>query len=412
MIKTAIMGYGTIGSGVYEVLETNREIILDRVGQEIEVTYILDLRDFPGTPIEGKIVHEFSVILEDPEVSIVVETMGGLNPAYPFVKACLEAGKHVATSNKALVAAHGTELLAIAKEHHVNFMFEASVGGGIPIIRPLYRCLMGEKILEITGILNGTTNFILTKMDKEGASFNGALKEAQDLGYAERNPEADVEGHDTCRKIAILTAMATGREVNYEDIYTEGITRITDTDFKYADKMGTSVKLFGSSRMDGDTVHAWVAPLMIGKNHPLYSVSDVYNGVMVKGNMLGTSMYYGSGAGKLPTASAVVADIMEEAMHMDSNVLLGWTSERLPIASMETSSHRYFVRISGRFETSGQLVTDILGSVEVITLEGLNEYAVLTEYMDEAQFRQASDILSEKIGRIYQKVLQTIRAEL
>ncbi|MBS5065304.1 MAG: homoserine dehydrogenase, partial [Hungatella hathewayi] len=249
MMNVAIMGFGTIGSGVYEALEANRQLIAEKVGQEIAVKYVLDLRDFPGTPVEDKIVHDFSRIVEDDDISIVVETMGGLNPAYPFVKACLEAGKHVATSNKALVAAYGTELLAIAREKQVNFMFEASVGGGIPIIRPLYRCLMGEQILEITGILNGTTNFILTKMDKEGASFNGALKEAQDLGYAERNPEADVEGHDTCRKIAILTAMATGREVNYEDIYTEGITKITDTDFKYAEKMGTSVKLFGSSRM-------------------------------------------------------------------------------------------------------------------------------------------------------------------
>lgn len=412
MIKAAIMGYGTIGSGVYEVLEANREMIAGRIGQDIEVKYILDLRDFPGTPIEGKIVHEFSVIAEDPEVSIVVETIGGLNPAYPFVKACLEAGKHVTTSNKALVASYGTELLAIAKEHHVNFMFEASVGGGIPIIRPLYRCLTGEKILEITGILNGTTNFILTKMDKEGASFNGALKEAQDLGYAERNPEADVEGHDTCRKIAILTAMATGREVNYEDIYTEGITGITDTDFKYAEKMGTSIKLFGSSRMAGDMVHAWVAPLMIGKTHPLYAVSDVYNGIMVKGNMLGTTMYYGSGAGKLPTASAVVADIMEEALHLNSNVLLGWTSKRLEIAPMETSSHRYFVRISGRFEASKDLVAKLLGAVEVITLEGLNEYAVVTGCMGEKQFCQAIDMLTEELGRTYQEVLQTIRAEL
>lgn len=284
--------------------------------------YILDLRDFPGSPVEDKIVHDFQVIADDPEVQIVVETMGGLNPAYPFVKTCLEAGKNVVTSNKALVATHGTELLAIAREKQVNFQFEASVGGGIPIIRPLYECLMGEQIQEITGILNGTTNFILTKMDKEGASFDAVLKEAQELGYAERNPEADVEGYDTCRKIAILTAMATGKEVDFEDIQTEGITKITDVDFKYADKMGTSIKLFGTSRMNGDQVFAWVAPLMIGKSHPLYAVNDVFNGIMVKGNMLGTSMFYGSGAGKLPTASAVVADIIEEAKNLHHNIPL------------------------------------------------------------------------------------------
>lgn len=412
MKNVAIMGFGTIGSGVYEVLETNKEIIKQRVGEEVGVKYILDLREFPGTPYEDKVVHDFSVIAEDEDVAIVVETMGGLNPAYPFVKACLEVGKHVATSNKALVAAYGTELLAIAREKQVNFMFEASVGGGIPIIRPLYECLMGEEIQEITGILNGTTNYILTKMDKEGASFNGALKEAQDLGYAERNPEADVEGHDTCRKIAILTAMATGKEVNYEDIYTEGITKITDTDFKYADKMGTSIKLFGSSRMEGDKVYAWVAPLMIGRSHPLYSVSDVYNGVMVKGNMLGTTMYYGSGAGKLPTASAVVADIIEEAKNPERNVPLGWTCERLAIAPMETSSHRYFVRISGRQEASKEAVVKHLGPVQVITLEGLNEYAVVTEVMGEAAFCQAVGALNDELSKGYQEVLQTIRAEL
>lgn len=412
MMNVAIMGFGTIGSGVYEVLEKNQEIITNNVGEAVGVKYILDLRDFPGTPIADKIVHDFSVILEDPEVQIVVETMGGLNPAYPFVKACLEAGKHVVTSNKALVAAHGTALLALAREKRVNFMFEASVGGGIPIIRPLYRCLMGEKIQEITGILNGTTNYILTKMDKEGASFNGALKEAQDLGYAERNPEADVEGHDTCRKIAILTALATGREVNYEDIYTEGITKISDTDFKYAQKMDTSIKLFGSSRMEGDRVYAWVAPLMIGKNHPLYAVNDVYNGILVKGNMVGTTMFYGSGAGKLPTASAVVSDIIEAAKHRDSNVSLGWSDERLGITPMENSFHRYFVRISGRYDASKEVVAANLGVVEAITLEGLNEYAVVTDVMGEKKFREAIDTLSMELDKAYQEVLQTIRAEL
>ena len=412
MIKVAIMGYGTIGSGVYEVLKTNQEVIAANVGQEVQVKYILDLREFPGTEVEEKIVHDFSVIAGDEEIRIVVETMGGLNPAYSFVKACLEAGKHVATSNKALVAAYGTELLETARKNHVNFLFEASVGGGIPIIRPLYTCLMGERIQEITGILNGTTNYILTKMDKEGASFNGALKEAQDLGYAERNPEADVEGHDTCRKIAILTAMATRREVDYQDIHTEGITKITDIDFKYAGKMGTSIKLFGSSRMEGEQVFAWVAPVMIGKEHPLYAVSDVYNGILVKGNMLGTTMYYGSGAGKLPTASAVVADIMEAAKNPDSNIPLGWTEEKLRIAPMETSSHRYFVRISGRYESQKEMVEQCLGSCRIVTLEGLNEYAALTEKKNEKQFKQELDKLEDKLAAVYQGVLQMIRAEL
>ena len=412
MIKVAIMGYGTIGSGVNEVLETNRKILAEKIGQELEVKYILDLRDFPGTSVEGKIVHDFSVICRDEEVKIVVETMGGLEPAYTFVKSCLEAGKHVATSNKALVAAYGTELLAIAREKKVNFLFEASVGGGIPIIRPLYRCLMGEKIQEITGILNGTTNFILTKMDKEGTSFDRALKEAQALGYAERNPEADVEGHDTCRKIAILTAMVTGREVDYEEISTEGITGITDVDFRYADAMGTSIKLVGSSRMEGGRVHAWVAPLMIGRDHPLYGVSDVNNGIIVKGNMVGTTMYYGSGAGKLPTASAVVADMAEAARHLDSNIPIGWSGEKQVIAPADEEVCRFFVRVSGSFEDRRDMVEAAFGKCRVIDLcQGLDEFAFLTGPMKRSRFTENLEILKVELTAEYQNVLQIIRAE-
>ena len=404
MVQVAIMGYGTIGSGVAEILDQNADQIKKGCGQDVALKYVLDLRDFPGSPVEDKIVHDFQVIEQDPEVSVVVETMGGLNPAYPLVKASLLAGKHVVTSNKALVAAHGTELLAIAKEKNVNFFFEASVGGGIPIIRPLYRCLKGEKIVEITGILNGTTNYILSKMDKEGASFETVLKEAQALGYAERNPEADVEGYDTCRKIAILTAMATGKEVNYEDISTEGITKITDVDFKYADKLGTSVKLFGTSRMDGEEVHAWVAPVMIGKDHPLYAVNDVFNGIMVKGNMLGTSMFYGSGAGKLPTASAVIADIMEAVENADHHVVLGWSSERLAIADQKTSVHRYFVRVEGTGEELEKAAASTFGNAEVVKLDSLSdEFALLTGEMSEAAYADCAAAL-EKTAKIRQRI--------
>ena len=407
MVQVAIMGYGTIGSGVAEILDQNADQIIKGCGQDVALKYVLDLRDFPGSPVEDKIVHDFQVIEQDPEVSVVVETMGGLNPAYAFVKASLLAGKHVVTSNKALVAAHGTELLAIAKEKNVNFCFEASVGGGIPIIRPLYRCLKGEKIVEITGILNGTTNYILSKMDKEGASFETVLKEAQALGYAERNPEADVEGYDTCRKIAILTAMATGIEVNYEDISTEGITKISDVDFKYADKLGTSVKLFGTSRMDGEEVHAWVAPVMIGKDHPLYAVNDVFNGIMVKGNMLGTSMFYGSGAGKLPTASAVIADIMEAVENADHHVVLGWSSERLAIADQKTSVHRYFVRVEGTGAELEKAAAAAFGNAEVVKLDSLSdEFALLTGEMSEAAYADCAAAL-EKTA----KICQRIRAE-
>lgn len=404
MMNVAIMGYGTIGSGVAEILEKNKDTIAKTVGQEVALKYVLDLRDFPGSPVEDKLIHDFSIIEQDQDVELVVETMGGLNPAYPFVKACLLAGKHVATSNKALVAAHGTELLEIAREKEVNFFFEASVGGGIPIIRPLYRCLMGEKVEEITGILNGTTNFILTKMDKEGWTFDAALKVAQDLGYAERNPEADVEGHDTCRKIAILTAMATGKEVDYEDIYTEGITKISDIDFQYADKIGMSVKLVGSSKMaENGMVSAYVAPLMITKEHPLYMVSDVFNGILVKGNMLGTSMYYGSGAGKLPTASAVVADIIDAAKHSTRNVRMGWTAERQEIAPMGVNRFRYFIRVSGAPEDR---IADLLefGPREVITLSKLDEFAIISKPMLEAEFK-------EKAAKI-DGILKVIRTEL
>jgi len=410
-MKIAIMGFGTIGSGVYEVLENNKEKIAANVGQVLEVKHILDLRDFPDSPAADKITHDFNVIAQDEEVAIVVEAMGGVEPAYTFVKTCLEAGKNVVTSNKALVAAHGTELLQIARDKNINFQFEASVGGGIPIIRPLYTCLMGEKIEEITGILNGTTNFILTKMDKEGASFDAVLKEAQALGYAEADPTADVGGHDTCRKISILTAMATGKEVNYEDIYTEGITEITDTDFKYAEKLGTSVKLFGSSRIDGDKVVAFVAPMMIAKEHPLYAVSDVYNGVLVKSNMLGTSMYYGRGAGKLPTASAVVADIMEEAKNLNKNIPLGWGADKLAIAPVEESAHAYFVRMAGAADALAELAGQYLGECKVVTLDGLDEFAVVTQVMSEKKFNEAKAALEEKLAAAGSKVLQRIRVQ-
>ena len=404
MIQVAVMGYGTIGSGVVEVLETNKDKITEKTGKEIAVKYILDLREFPGDPHEAQIVHDFEIIEKDEDVEIVVEAMGGVNPAYKFAKACLLAGKHVVTSNKALVAAHGTELLAIAREKNLNFLFEASVGGGIPLLRPLTQSLAGEKIEEISGILNGTTNYILTKMAREGQTFEEALKKAQELGYAERNPEADVEGYDTCRKITILTSLATGKEVNYEDVPTEGITKITDTDFKYAAKLGTSIKLFGTSRMDGEEVHAWVAPVMIGKDHPLYAVNDVFNGIMVKGNMLGTSMFYGSGAGKLPTASAVIADIMEAVENADHNVPFGWSGERLTIADQKTSVHRYFVRVEGNGAELEQAAAAAFGGDQIVKLENLtDEFALLTGEMSEAAYADCAAAF-EKTAKIRQRI--------
>lgn len=404
MIQVAVMGYGTIGSGVVEVLEVNRDRIAEKTGQEIAVKYILDLREFPGDPHEEKLVHDFSVIEKDEEVQVVVETMGGVNPAFAFVKACLMSGKHVVTSNKALVAAHGTELLEIAREKNINFLFEASVGGGIPLIRPLTQSLAGEQIQEISGILNGTTNYILSKMAKEGQNFETALRKAQELGYAERNPEADVEGFDTCRKITILTALATGREVNYEEVSTEGITRITDTDFKYASVLNTSIKLFGTSRMEGDNVSVYVCPMMIGPDHPLFGVNDVYNGVMVRGNTVGTVMFYGSGAGKLPTASAVVSDIVEIAGHLADNIAIGWTERKQELMPVEALSYRYFIRFAGTAKEKLPDIQAAFGKVETAELPGMDEFAVLTEKMPEKRYR--------KLAAAFTDIRQMIRCDL
>ena len=281
MIKIAVLGYGTVGSGVVHVINTNSKIIAKRAGQEVEVKYVLDLRDFPDDPIQSKIVHDFEVILDDPEVSIVVETMGGTKPAYEYVKKSLLAGKSVCTSNKELVAAYGAELVHIAKTKTVNFLFEASVGGGIPIIRPLNQSLTADRIEQINGILNGTTNYILTKMANEGSDFADVLKEAQELGYAEKDPTADVEGYDACRKIAILTSLAYGQQVDYQDIYTEGITKITAEDFKYAKAIGAVIKIFGTSKKIGGKLYAMVAPQMIRSDNPLYAVNDVFNAICV-----------------------------------------------------------------------------------------------------------------------------------
>lgn len=291
MINVAVLGYGTVGSGVVEVIEKNKDMVNKKSAQELKVKYILDLRDFPGDPYEDKVIHDFNTILHDDSVTIVCETMGGVGAAYQFTKQALERGKSVCTSNKELVAKHGPELLQIAREHNCNYLFEASVGGGIPIIRPLNYSLTAEKIEAINGILNGTTNYILSKMEKEGADFAAVLKEAQDKGYAERNPEADVEGYDACRKIAILSSLISGNQVDFEDIYCEGITKITTEDMKYAKAMGTTIKLLASSKRDGSRLHAIVAPCMLYPEHPLYNVNGVFNAIFVHGNVLGDACF-------------------------------------------------------------------------------------------------------------------------
>ena len=382
MIKIAILGYGTVGSGVYEILKKNAPAIAKKAGDVIDVKYILDIRDFDDHPEKHLFTKNFDDILNDDEVSVVVEVMGGLNPAYTFTKSALLKGKNVITSNKELVATHGTELIAIAKEKCVNYLFEASVGGGIPIIRPLTQCLSANSITEINGILNGTTNYILTKMFSEGASFSDALKTAQDLGYAERNPEADVEGHDACRKTAILASLATGTFIDYNNIPTEGITKISKTDVLFAEKIGYVIKLIGSANVDENgKVSARVAPRLVKRTSQLAGVSDVFNAILVHGDSLGDVMFYGRGAGKLPTASAVVADIIDAAKHIHTNKWVIWAEATEGVMNKpEDSEYAYFVRTKDESLASG------LSGVEHIGTSEDGEYIFTTGEMKEKDF--------------------------
>ena len=399
MVNIAVLGYGTVGSGVVEVINTNHASINKRAGADINIKYVLDLRDFPGDPVEKVLVHDYDVIANDPQVDIVVEVMGGIEPAYTFVKRALEAGKSVCTSNKALVAKHGPELMEIAREKNINFLFEASCGGGIPIIRALNSSLTADEIDEITGILNGTTNYMLTKMDTAGADYDTVLKEAQDRGYAERHPEADVEGYDACRKIAILTSLAYGMQVDYEDIHTEGITHITETDFKYAKAMNMGIKLLGTSRREEGGLFALVAPMMIAHDHPLYSVNDVFNAILVKGNALGDVMFYGKGAGKLPTASAVVSDVVDEVKHMGTHIMTIWQPQKLHLVEYTLYKSRFFVRAKNGTEDKARA---LFGDIAICHAEGVDgEYGFVTEPMTVGDFEEKKSQLDGFIARIF-----------
>ena len=401
MIQIAVMGYGTVGSGVVEVLSTNQASIDKRVGEEVRVKYVLDLRDFPGDPVESVLVHDFETIVNDPEVKVVVEVMGGVEPAYTFTKRCLLAGKSVCTSNKALVAAHGAELLQIAKDKNLNYLFEASVGGGIPIIRPLQTCLTADEIVEISGILNGTTNYILTNMTYGGASFDDALKDAQDKGYAERNPEADVEGHDACRKIAILTSLVSGQRVDLEDIYTEGITKVTAEDIKYADKLGRVIKLLAMSKKEADgKYYAMVAPFLIDAANPLYSVNGVFNAIFVEGNMLGDSMFYGSGAGKLPTASAVAADVVDACKNLNENLGFYWSDEKLVLGDTRDDKRRFLVRMKGDAQADKAAMEALFGPVEVVDADLAGEFGFVTVSLSEAEYAERAAKSDKILNRI------------
>lgn len=378
-MKIAIMGFGVVGSGVGEIIANSPDGLKKRSGEEIEVARILDLRDFPDSHYQC-FTKDFNDILEDGEIGIVAEVMGGTEPAYTFTKKLLQAGKSVVTSNKELVAKHGTELLKIAREHNVSYLFEASVGGGIPIIRPLYSSLSANELTDVYGILNGTTNYILTQMIKEGESFETALRGAQEKGYAEKDPTADVEGHDTCRKTAILASLAFGKYVDSEEIPTEGITQITLQDVAYAETMGCVIKLIGMASKTEEGVYARVCPAILKKEHPLAGIDGVFNGIMVKGDAIGDVMFYGRGAGSLPTASAVVSDIIDVVKHQGKHIGLGWTEgEAGYLKDAEEQSFAHYIRLTGKAADVTDPRLTVIGSQE-------DEFAVVTGQMQGGDF--------------------------
>lgn len=410
MAAIAILGYGTVGSGVYEVLNTNTESINKKALKPITIKYVLDLRDFPGDPVENILTHDFEDIISDDEVEVVVEVMGGIEPAYTFVKRSILAGKSVCTSNKALVAKHGAELLRLAKENNVNFLFEASVGGGIPIIRPIIRSITSDKIEEITGILNGTTNYMLTKMSNNNLDYDVVLKDAQDKGYAERNPEADVEGYDTCRKIAILASLATEKQVNFEDIYTEGITNISKTDMEYAKIIGKSIKLVATASFTDKGVWARVCPLVIEPENPLSGVNDVFNAIKLRGNMLGEVMFYGQGAGKLPTAAAVVSDIVDAIRHKNINLGVHWSEEVQPLLDIDNVEVKKLVRLSYTDKAAAiASVKSVFGSISTIGSVAEGEFAFITNVDTEKAINEKVNKLLNLDG--ISDILNTIRVE-
>lgn len=391
MIHIAILGHGVVGSGVAEVLLKNADSITGKAGERINIRRILDLREFPDSPFADRFTKDFEEIVNDKEISIVVETMGGLKPAYDFVKRCLLAGKSVVTSNKELVAAKGDELLEIAKNSNLNFMFEASVGGGIPILRPIDQCLAANDVDLIAGILNGTTNYMLTQMIEADMSFEDALAMAQKLGYAERDPSADVGGHDACRKVCILASLAFGKHVYPEQVKTEGIESVTLTDVKYAAAWGGVIKLIGSVRkLESGKLLCLVAPMFLPKDSLLADVRDVFNGIMVHGDAIGDVMFYGRGAGKLPTASAVVADVIDEIKHMSTRKTLFWERGSEDYVVTDWEGH-YFLRFAGEEAAVVAKAADVFGDVSVIKAHDVpaGEVALMTPVLSETALESA-----------------------
>lgn len=408
MAKIAVLGYGVVGSGTVEVFYKNKESLEKKAAQELDIKYILDVRDFNDSPYKDKFTKDFNVILNDPEVSVVAEVIGGLKPSYDFVKSCLLNGKSVVTSNKELVAAKGAELLAIAKENNVNFFFEASVGGGIPIIKPLHACLSANEIDEIAGILNGTTNFILTKMIRDGMDFEKALKIAQELGYAERNPSADVDGHDACRKICILASLAFGKHVYPDSVHTEGITKITLEDVEYCDSSDSKIKLIGCAKREEEgKISIGVFPAVINDESQLAGVNDVFNAILVRGDATGDVVFYGKGAGKLPTASAVVADIISAVKHANTSRSLTWAdSTQEFIKDFGEFKCANYIRLSAKNEeVTKAVVKALFGEVTYLSRKNQpeNELAFITGVMTEKEALASIGKISdgaEVLGRI------------
>lgn len=407
MKKIAVMGFGVVGSGVVELSAKNAASIAKRAGQDVEVKYILDLRDFPDSPFADRVIHDFNTILEDPEIAVVAEVMGGLEPAFSYSKALLCAGKSVVTSNKQLVAEKGAELLALAKEHNVNYLFEASVGGGIPIIRPLHMCLAANQIDEIAGILNGTTNFILTKMIREAMTFEDALALAQKLGYAERNPAADVEGADACRKICILASLAYGKHVYPKEVHTEGITQVTLEDVSYAEDWGGVIKLIGrAKKLENGKLSVMVSPAFISHESQLSTVDDVFNGILVRGDATGDVVFYGKGAGKLPTASAVMGDIIDCLKASGTIPSLTWTdSDADTVEDYLQTNATVYIRCSG---VHAQRTSEsIFGPLQPLHRSGApsDEFAFVASERSEARIQNGLKAMQEEGIRI----LSTIR---
>ncbi len=406
MVNIAVLGHGVVGSGVLEVLMGQKASITNRAKEEINVKYILDLRDFDGLSYSDNFVKDFDIILNDDDVKIVVEVMGGLNPAYEFTKKCLEKGKDVVTSNKELVAAKGAELIALAQKNNLNFLFEASVGGGIPIIRPLTQCLAANEVNEIAGILNGTTNFILTKMIREHMKFEDALKLAQELGYAERNPAADVEGHDACRKICILASLAYRKHVYPEGVYTKGITDITLEDVDYASAWGGVIKLIGKVKMnENGKISIMVAPMFVSRESQLANVDDVFNGIMVRGHATGDVVFYGKGAGKLPTASAVVADVIDCVKHFDAKKYLYWedsVDNYIEDYKLETTG--MYLRVSSN--AGDEAIEKIFGKVSFLTRKHQeeNEFAFVVLDTNEEEILQKEKEISAQGFNVLSKI--------